>query len=497
MLHSLYKGIILRIFTSKGGIEGVVSSGLFVNLCIFSFFVSIMIAIRIFLLQRLAHKYKWMSGIYASIVSAILMVYSVTYQQITYELRFLPLILTVLYFGYRAGAVAGITMAVCSIYLESHWLLTILILIFTFLFSLPLIRYKKQFSLLKQSLLCFFLHFIVHVLLTNYFWNTPIQSPFYSEIEYLVFGILGLGVAVATIEFYRKFYAVAEEAAYAGSDSCKDEEDSFFVRIMKKELEYTKEQLESFINHHMDAVIITDLEGQILRVNEAYEKVYGWKSHEVIGKKYYDIAGAFSKDVHENIKKTVAEKEAINRVEVVRARKDGSLVDLRITISPIFNGKDELVGLSGVCVDISEAKKAKQELDLLHRKLKESELKYRTLFEYANDAGCKRFGYTREELLSMPCHGIIPRDSDIVQKTVEEIRNGNLSFTLQSQFTFKSGEIKKLEYSGKLFNIENKKVLLIVSRDRTEYLKTEELLQKSEKLAAVGQLATAIDHEIR
>ncbi|WP_340327531.1 PAS domain S-box protein [Priestia megaterium] len=58
----------------------------------------------------------------------------------------------------------------------------------------------------------------------------------------------------------------------------------FFVRIMKKELEYTKEQLESFINHHMDAVIITDLEGQILRVNEAYEKVYGWKSHEVIGK---------------------------------------------------------------------------------------------------------------------------------------------------------------------------------------------------------------------
>ncbi|MEK1829991.1 PAS domain S-box protein [Priestia megaterium] len=74
---------------------------------------------------------------------------------------------------------------------------------------------------------------------------------------------------------------------------------------------------------------------------------------------------------------------------------------------------------------------------MLHRRLKESELKYRTLFEYANDAiylleigsdhfpsrfvevneaGCKRLGYTREELLSMPCHDIIPRDSDIVQK---------------------------------------------------------------------------------
>ena len=155
MLHSLYKGIISRIFTSKGGIEGVISSGLFVNLCIFRFCQHYDCDTNI-LLQRLAHKYKWMSGIYASIVSAILMIYSVTYQQITYDLRFLPLILTVLYFGYRAGAVAGITMAVCSIYLESHWLLTILILIFTFLFSLPLIRYRKQFSLLKQSLLCFY-----------------------------------------------------------------------------------------------------------------------------------------------------------------------------------------------------------------------------------------------------------------------------------------------------------------------------------------------------
>ncbi|MFP7737426.1 LytS/YhcK type 5TM receptor domain-containing protein [Priestia aryabhattai] len=205
----------------------MISSELFVNLCIFLFFVSFMIAIRIFLLQRLAHKYKWMSGIYASIVSTILMVYSVTYQQITYDLRFLPLILTVLYFGYKAGAVAGISMAVGSIYLESHWLLTILILIFTFLFSLPLIRYRKQFSLSIQTLLCFFIHFIAHVLLTSYFWNTPIQSPFYSEIEYLIFGILGLGVAVATIEFYRTFYAVAEEAAYAKSDSYKDKEDSF------------------------------------------------------------------------------------------------------------------------------------------------------------------------------------------------------------------------------------------------------------------------------
>lgn len=81
-----------------------------------------------------------------------------------------------------------------------------------------------------------------------------------------------------------------------------------FCQNNEKELEYTKEQLESFINHHMDAVIITDLEGRILRVNEAYEKVYGWKAHEVVGKTYYEIAGAFSEDVHENIKRRLLKK---------------------------------------------------------------------------------------------------------------------------------------------------------------------------------------------
>lgn len=64
---------------------------------------------------------------------------------------------------------------------------------------------------------------------------------FYSEIEYLVFGIFGLGVVVVMIEFYCKFYVVVEEVVYVGLDLCKDEEDFFFVRIMKKELEYMKE----------------------------------------------------------------------------------------------------------------------------------------------------------------------------------------------------------------------------------------------------------------
>lgn len=185
----------------------------------------------------------------------------------------------------------------------------------------------------------------------------------------------------------------------------------------------------------MDVVIIIDLEGWILWVNEVYEKVYGWKFYEVIGEKYYDIVGVFSEDVYENIKKIVVEKEVINWVEVVRVCKDGSLVDFCIIIFLIFNGKDELVGLSGVCVDIFEVKKVKEEFDLLYCRFKESELKYCMLFEYVNDViylfeigldyfffcfvevnevGCKCFGYMREEFLFMFCYDIIFRDFDIV-----------------------------------------------------------------------------------
>ncbi|SDE17975.1 two-component system, sporulation sensor kinase A [Bacillus wiedmannii] len=289
----------------------------------------------------------------------------------------------------------------------------------------------------------------------------------------------------------------------------------------ENELKVTKERLESFIDHNADAITIFDLDGHMLQANKAYEKIFGWSEKESLGKKLPCVPDFLMNQTLEyinNIKNNNIKDLVINGLETVRQRKDKTLIDVSLTISPILDVKGNAIALSGICRDISERKQAERELHQLHQQLSESEMKYRALIERATDAvyvvelnedqfptrfievnpvACKRFGYSREELLSMPFPSNAPPDSPMVQGIIEKIREGHTAFTLQDEFVFPKGKTLTIEFSVRVFNLNGKKVFLSISRDITERLKTEELLRKSEKLAVVGQLSTAIAHEIK
>ncbi|MBE7123587.1 PAS domain S-box protein [Bacillus cereus] len=289
----------------------------------------------------------------------------------------------------------------------------------------------------------------------------------------------------------------------------------------ENELRVTKERLESFINHNVDAITIFDLDGHMLQANKAYEKIFGWSEKESLGKKLPCVPDFLMNQALKyinNIKNNNIKDLVINGLETVRQRKDKTLIDVSLTISPILDVRGNVIALSGICRDISERKQAERELHQLHQQLSDSEMKYRALIEQATDAvyvvelsedqfptrfievnpvACKRFGYSREELLSMPFPSNAPPDSPMVQGIIEKIREGQTAFTLQDEFVFPKGKTLTIEFSVRVFNLNGKKVFLSISRDITERLKTEELLRKSEKLAVVGQLSTAIAHEIK
>ncbi|WP_410985138.1 PAS domain S-box protein [Bacillus cereus] len=289
----------------------------------------------------------------------------------------------------------------------------------------------------------------------------------------------------------------------------------------ENELKVTKERLESFINHNVDAITIFDLDGHMLQANKAYERIFGWSEKESVGKKLPCVPEFLIDQTLEyinHIKNTNMKDPIITRLETVRQKKDKTLIDVSLTISPILDFRGNVIALSGICRDISERKQAERELHQLHQQLSDSEMKYRALIEQATDAvyvvelnedqfptrfievnpvACKRFGYSREELLSMPFSSNAPPDSPMVQRIIEKIREGQTAFTLQDEFVFPKGKTMTIEFSVRVFNLNGKKVFLSISRDITERLKTEELLRKSEKLAVVGQLSTAIAHEIK
>ncbi|MFV5173780.1 PAS domain S-box protein [Bacillus cereus] len=286
---------------------------------------------------------------------------------------------------------------------------------------------------------------------------------------------------------------------------------------VESELRATKELLESFIKHNLDAITISDREGYILQANKAYEKIFGWSSQEIIGKRLPCVPDFLMEESLINIQKIITGESVVTRLETVRQRNDGSLLDVSLTVSPILDVRGNVIALSAICRDISERKQAERERHRLHQQLRDSEMKYRALIEQATDAvyvvelneenapsrfievnpvGCRRFGYSREELLSLSFSNIVPQDSQMIVRLLEKIKKGETSFTLQDEYVFPTGKVITTEFSVRVFNLNGKKVFLSISRDITERLKTEELLRKSEKLAVVGQLATVMAHEI-
>ncbi|MEF7654552.1 PAS domain S-box protein [Bacillus sp. ZJS3] len=286
---------------------------------------------------------------------------------------------------------------------------------------------------------------------------------------------------------------------------------------VESELRATKELLESFIKHNLDAITISDREGHILQANKAYENIFGWSSQEIIGKRLPCVPDFLMEESFENIQKILTNESVVTRLETVRQRNDGSLLDVSLTVSPILDVRGNVIALSAICRDISERKQAERERHRLHQQLRDSEMKYRALIEQATDAiyvvelnedhapsrfievnpvGCKRFGYSREELLSLSFPDVVPQDSRMIVRLLEKIKKGQTSFTLQDEYVFPTGKIITTEFNVRVFKLNGKKVFLSISRDITERLKTEELLRKSEKLAIVGQLATVMAHEI-
>ena len=129
-----------------------------------------------------------------------------------------------------------------------------------------------------------------------------------------------------------------------------------------------------------DAIITSDLEDRITSWNRSAERVFGWKAKEVIGKNLNELT--IPKELLAERKRIVRDALAgknITGVETVRLRKDGSKVDVSLTFSPIINAKQEIVGLSGILRDITERKRAEEAL-------RQSEEKYRNLFDSAGDA---------------------------------------------------------------------------------------------------------------
>src|SRR5262245_48081682 len=138
----------------------------------------------------------------------------------------------------------------------------------------------------------------------------------------------------------------------------------------RKRAEATAVQLVAIIESSADAIYSYDFDGRILSWNNSAEKLYGWTTEEIIGQPVNILIPPDRQKEEVEILERLRRGERVDHFETVRLRKDGTTVDVSVTVSPIKDRSGRIIGVSKVARDISDRKRAEMEREELLMKEK-------------------------------------------------------------------------------------------------------------------------------
>ena len=181
------------------------------------------------------------------------------------------------------------------------------------------------------------------------------------------------------------------------------------LKQSQESLKETEEKYRRIFEKSKDMVFITSVDGKFIDINQAGMEILGYKSKE-------ELMGMHVKDTYFNhadrkrYMEEIAREGFVKDFEIKLKRIDETPIDVLITANARKDDSGNMLGYEGIIKDISDRKRMEEEL-------RKSEERYRTILEnieegyyeidlagnftFINDAGCRNFGYTREELIGM------------------------------------------------------------------------------------------------
>jgi two-component system, LuxR family, sensor kinase FixL len=133
-------------------------------------------------------------------------------------------------------------------------------------------------------------------------------------------------------------------------------------RCERTRAEETLGRLGAIVESSNDAIVGKDLNGIIKSWNQGAQRLFGYAADEVIGKSVTVLMPPDRQNEEPMILARIRRGERIDHYETVRQRKDGRLVDISLTVSPIRNTEGRIIGVSKIARDITDRKKAEAEL---------------------------------------------------------------------------------------------------------------------------------------
>jgi PAS domain S-box-containing protein len=294
-----------------------------------------------------------------------------------------------------------------------------------------------------------------------------------------------------------------------------------------------EERFRSLFNNIAVGVALLDTKGYILAPNTTLCHFLGYSQEELIGMHFANFT--HSQDLDKELKlfrSLVAGRRNSYIVEKRCVRKNGRIVWGCLSVSLIRDCKGAPKQVALVCRNVTKCKTAAESLrkseeklkhyserleDLVHERTKElaeSEHRYSVLVEEASDIvaivqdgkivftnkkGLDLSGYSKKAISLIPFEKLVgPKFRNCAKERYERILRGEyVTPTYEAELFSKNRELIPLEISSKLITYRGHPADLIIMRDIRERRRIEEEHLKLEKMAAIGELATIVAHDLR
>ncbi len=272
----------------------------------------------------------------------------------------------------------------------------------------------------------------------------------------------------------------------------------FFLQAIVRDISERKKAEEKInmlahaVENSADCIAMADKDFNFIFVNNSFQKVYGYKKEEVVGRPVAILISENNPPELDNDLFTAIERKETWSGEVFNKRRDGIDFPVHLSLSPLLNSKGELIATVGTLRDITERKRAEMELRKSEERLREIsktdfvwEVDENGVYTYTSQTGIDFFGSSWDDIVGKtPFDFMIPDDRERMVSIFSEIVANKAPIkNLENWNVKKDGELCCLLTNGLpiLDDKGNLKGYRGVDRDITERKHAEAEIHKSEQ----------------
>ncbi|WP_264740948.1 ATP-binding protein [Cytobacillus firmus] len=313
-----------------------------VNLSIFSLLVSVPLILRSFINHKPLKDLHLLGGLYAGIISAILVGLSFNEQGYSYDIRYAILILVFSYLGPGAGFITGIIALVSRLVISENWLPAIIGLSLILIGFTVVHRYSRHLKAVRKTAILYCVYCVIYIITVPIIFNVFRDSPIF-HLQYILFVGLGVIVGSLLIESYERLIRIITEK-----------------KRMEKTLEESESKYRLIAENTSDLIAVMDRDRSLSYLSPSHEFVLGYEVTELQELEvdiviHPDEAGNFQAGMQR-----IFENNERMTMEFRLKHREGHWIEFESRCMPVEGEKGVTEHVVMISRDISERKKAEE-----------------------------------------------------------------------------------------------------------------------------------------